>query len=73
MATMAAFAMANVQVALGISTLLYLVPVPLAAAHQAGSVMLLSAMVHLLITMRRPGAAARAWRSFLAKSSKIKS
>lgn len=61
-ATMAAFAMANVQVALGISTLLYLVPVPLAAAHQAGSVMLLSAMVHLLVTMRRPGAAARAWR-----------
>lgn len=73
MATMAAFAMANVQVALGITTLLYLVPVPLAAAHQAGSVMLLSAMVHLLITMRRPGAAARAWRSFLANSSKAKS
>ncbi|KAF8165061.1 COX15/CtaA family [Crassisporium funariophilum] len=62
MAMMAAFAMANVQVALGITTLLYLVPVPLAAAHQAGSVMLLSAMVHLLITMRRPGAAASAWR-----------
>ncbi|KAF8901635.1 electron transfer protein 1 [Gymnopilus junonius] len=70
MATMAAFAMANVQVALGISTLLYLVPVPLAAAHQAGSVMLLSAMVHLLITMRRPGAAARAWRTFRAQHSK---
>ena len=30
------------QVALGISTLLYLVPVPLAAAHQAGSLALLS-------------------------------
>ncbi|KAF9569394.1 cytochrome oxidase assembly [Agrocybe pediades] len=66
--TMAAFAMANVQVALGISTLLYLVPVPLAAAHQAGSVMLLSAMVHLLITMRNPGAAARAWRAFRSKA-----
>uniref|UniRef100_A0A8H7XZ23 Uncharacterized protein n=1 Tax=Psilocybe cubensis TaxID=181762 RepID=A0A8H7XZ23_PSICU len=62
-ATKAAFAMANIQVALGISTLLYLVPVSLAAAHQAGSVMLLSAMAHLLITMRRPGAAARAWRT----------
>jgi len=68
MATMAAFAMANVQVALGITTLLYLVPVPLAAAHQAGSVMLLSAMVHLLITMRNPAAAARAWRIFRSKA-----
>ncbi|KAF9534963.1 cytochrome oxidase assembly [Crepidotus variabilis] len=62
MAVMAAFAMANVQVALGITTLLYLVPIPLAAAHQAGSVMLLSAMTHVLITLRRPGAAASAWR-----------
>jgi cytochrome c oxidase assembly protein subunit 15 len=59
---LAAFAMVNVQLALGISTLLFLVPVPLAAAHQAGSVMLLSAMMHVLITMRRPGAVARAWR-----------
>jgi cytochrome c oxidase assembly protein subunit 15 len=72
MATTAAFVMANLQVALGISTLLYLVPVPLAAAHQAGSVMLLSAMVHILITLRRPGAAATAWRQFLASSKKAK-
>jgi len=70
LATMAAFAMANVQVALGIATLLYLVPVPLAAAHQAGSVMLLSAMVHLLITMRAPGAASRIWRPILSKAKK---
>lgn len=61
-ATTAAFAMANIQVILGISTLLYLVPVPLAAAHQAGSVALLTAMVHLLIALRRPGAAAVVWR-----------
>ncbi|KAF5333375.1 hypothetical protein D9611_002249 [Ephemerocybe angulata] len=59
----AAFTMANIQVLLGISTLLYLVPIPLAAAHQAGSVMLLSAMAHVLITLRRPGAAARLWRA----------
>jgi heme a synthase len=58
----AAFAMANVQAALGISTLLYLVPVPLAAAHQAGSVALLTATIHVLLSLRRPGAAARAWR-----------
>lgn len=70
MAAMAAFAMANVQVALGITTLLYLVPVPLAAAHQAGSVMLLSAMVHLLITMRAPGTASKMWRPILTKANK---
>ena len=70
MATMAAFAMANVQVALGVTTLLYLVPVPLATAHQAGSVMLLSAMVHLLITMRAPGVASRIWRPVLNKAKK---
>jgi cytochrome c oxidase assembly protein subunit 15 len=71
MTAAAAFAMANLQVLLGISTLIYLVPVPLAAAHQAGSVALLSAMVHLLITLRRPSMAARIWRKaqVTAKSS----
>lgn len=64
--------MANVQVALGISTLLYLVPLPLAAAHQAGSVMLLSAMVHILIALRRPGVAATTWRQVLAYGNKSK-
>jgi len=58
----AAFAMVHLQVLLGISTLLYLVPVPVAAAHQAGSVVLLSTMVYLLTTLRRPGMAARALR-----------
>ncbi|KIJ70430.1 hypothetical protein HYDPIDRAFT_23537 [Hydnomerulius pinastri MD-312] len=58
----AAFAMANVQVLLGLCTLLYLVPVPIAAAHQAGSVALLSTMVHLLVSLRRPGLAAQLWR-----------
>ncbi|KAH8989328.1 cytochrome oxidase assembly protein-domain-containing protein [Lactarius hatsudake] len=61
-ATAAAFAMANVQAALGISTLLYLVPVPLAATHQACSAALLSVVFHLLLGLRKPGAAARAWR-----------
>jgi len=71
MAVTAAFVMANVQVGLGISTLLYLVPVPLAAAHQAGSVMLLSAMMHILIVLRRPGAAATIWRQFLTRKKPI--
>jgi cytochrome c oxidase assembly protein subunit 15 len=57
-----AFLMANIQAALGISTLLYLVPIPLAALHQAGSVALLTTMVHLLLSLRRPSAAARLWR-----------
>ena len=65
-----AFLMANVQVALGISTLLYLVPIPLAALHQAGSVALLTTMVHLLLSLRRPAAAARLWRQAnLAKTA----
>ncbi|KAF7978321.1 hypothetical protein HWV62_937 [Athelia sp. TMB] len=68
----AAFAMVNVQVALGITTLLYLVPVPLAAAHQAGSVALLSTMVFLVGSLRKPSAAARAWRQAAAgKNVKI--
>ncbi|KAK2466439.1 hypothetical protein APHAL10511_002081 [Amanita phalloides] len=67
-ATAAAFAMANVQVLLGISTLLYLVPVPLAASHQAGSVALLSAMIHILITLRRPSAAAQIWCKAMSKA-----
>jgi len=65
-----AFLMANVQVALGISTLLYLVPVPLAALHQAGSVALLTTMIHLLLSLRRPAVAARLWRQAnLAKAA----
>jgi heme a synthase len=44
---------ALIQVALGISTLLYLVPVPLAVAHQAGSLALLSIGTWLLHWMKR--------------------
>ncbi|KAF8558959.1 electron transfer protein 1 [Imleria badia] len=66
----AAFAMANVQVLLGLATLLYLVPVPIAAAHQAGSVALLSTMVHLLVALRRPGLAAQLWRSARTEAKK---
>jgi len=62
-----AFGLANVQVLLGISTLLYLVPVPLAAAHQAGSIALFSSLVALLISVRRPAVAARVWRDTIAR------
>lgn len=46
--------MAFLQVALGISTLVYLVPIPLAAAHQAGSLVLLSLCVTAGAALRRP-------------------
>ncbi|KAG8959186.1 Cytochrome c oxidase assembly protein cox15 [Tulasnella sp. 419] len=56
------FHAANLQVLLGISTLLYMVPIPLAAAHQAGSVVLLSCVVGLVSSLRRPGKVAQMWR-----------
>ncbi|MBI3571081.1 MAG: COX15/CtaA family protein [Gammaproteobacteria bacterium] len=41
-----------VQVLLGITTLLYIVPVPLAAAHQAGALILFSLALYSLHTLR---------------------
>jgi cytochrome c oxidase assembly protein subunit 15 len=38
-------AIALVQLSLGIATLLFVVPIPLAAAHQAGAVLLLTAAI----------------------------
>jgi cytochrome c oxidase assembly protein subunit 15 len=40
------------QAALGISTLLLVVPIPLAAAHQAGAVLLLTAAIAFRHTLR---------------------
>lgn len=45
------FGMATVQASLGIVTLLYYVPVPLAAVHQSGSLILLSIGITLLHTI----------------------
>jgi heme a synthase len=50
----ALLAAAALQVALGISTLLLVVPVPLAAAHQAGAVVLLTAAVVFRHKLRAP-------------------
>jgi cytochrome c oxidase assembly protein subunit 15 len=44
--------MAAVQVALGISTLLLYVPIPLAAVHQAGSLALLTCVTYLTHSLR---------------------
>ena len=49
----AMMAVAVCQVTLGISTLLYCVPIPLAAAHQAGSLSLLSMAVYALSLFKR--------------------
>ncbi|GAA5824279.1 hypothetical protein JCM5353_007005, partial [Sporobolomyces roseus] len=51
--------MSILQVALGISTLLYLVPTHLAATHQAGSLVLLTLMLGVGASLRRPGKVAR--------------
>src|SRR5438445_4534266 len=59
----ALLAAAALQFALGVSTLLLVIPIPLAAAHQAGAVLLLTAAIVLRHTLRRPqldAAAARA-------------
>jgi cytochrome c oxidase assembly protein subunit 15 len=50
------FAIGLLQVALGIATLLLVVPTPLAAAHQAGAVLLLTAALVFRHTMRKVAA-----------------
>lgn len=44
----------TLQVALGISTLIYLVPIPLAAAHQAGALALLTSSLAFTAAVKRP-------------------
>ena len=61
LATHALLAALTLQVTLGISTLLLVVPVPLAAAHQAGAVLLFSAAVWAASELRAAqGAAGKA-------------
>jgi cytochrome c oxidase assembly protein subunit 15 len=48
------------QVALGIATLLLRVPVPLAALHQAGAVVLFAAALNVAHALRMPPGEARA-------------
>ena len=53
LALQALLAAAALQFALGVATLLLVVPIPLAAAHQAGAVLLLTAAIVLRHTLRR--------------------
>jgi cytochrome c oxidase assembly protein subunit 15 len=50
----AAMGVALVQVLLGVLTLVYLVPTPLAAAHQAGALVLLTTVLAFCARLRRP-------------------
>jgi heme a synthase len=54
----ALLAMALLQVALGVATLLLVVPIPLAAAHQAGAVLLFTAALAACHALRRDPAMA---------------
>ena len=45
--------MLAIQVTLGIATLLLVVPLPLAAAHQAGAVLLFAFALNLVHALRR--------------------
>lgn len=48
----ASVAVVAAQVTLGITTLIYMVPIPLASAHQAGSLALLSVLIGLISALR---------------------
>jgi cytochrome c oxidase assembly protein subunit 15 len=48
-------AVTALQLALGISTLIFVVPIPLAAAHQGAAVLVLTASIFLRHTLRRAG------------------
>lgn len=61
--------MAIIQVALGISTLVYLVPIPLAAAHQAGSLVLLSLCVAAGAALRRPSKNAHRYIKMISQAA----
>ena len=60
----------SLQVVLGISTLVYLVPLPLASAHQAGSLALLSSVIILGTRTWIPRHAARLMARNMGKGSK---
>lgn len=60
--------MGIVQVALGISTLLYMVPIPLASMHQCGSLVTLSLLTGVLAMTKRPSQALRAFARTAEKS-----
>lgn len=55
----------TLQAALGISTLIYLVPIPLASAHQAGALALLTSALIFAANLRKPRSSIRVLTSGL--------
>lgn len=53
--------MSALQALLGITTLMYMVPLPLASMHQGGAVLLLTLMTCVLAVLRKPNQALRAF------------
>jgi cytochrome c oxidase assembly protein subunit 15 len=49
-------ALLGVQIALGIATLVMVVPLPLAAMHQAGAVLVFAASLNVAHALRSPAA-----------------
>eukprot|EP00455_Lapot_gusevi_P020714 TRINITY_DN2191_c0_g1_i2.p1 TRINITY_DN2191_c0_g1~~TRINITY_DN2191_c0_g1_i2.p1 ORF type:complete len:134 (-),score=36.84 TRINITY_DN2191_c0_g1_i2:53-454(-) len=64
--------MAVLQATLGITTLLHHVPVPLGAAHQTGSLVLLSIALWLMHTLRPSPATARLLQQVAQASTKAR-
>lgn len=60
----------SLQVALGISTLIYMVPIPLAAAHQAGSLAVLTGALVLAHRLHVPKSTVRALEQKVKQLSK---
>lgn len=57
---------ATLQVLLGITTLIYMVPIPLASAHQGIALAVFTMLISLLANLRRPSQAIMAWRQLKA-------
>lgn len=62
----------TLQVTLGITTLIYLVPIPLAAAHQAGALALLTACLAFSAKLKRPRPQAMKFINNAMKSQLLK-
>lgn len=62
----------SLQVALGISTLIYLVPIPLAAAHQAGALALLTGCLAFAANVKRPRPQVVSYISSMMKQQLLK-
>lgn len=71
-ANSAVMGLVTLQVTLGISTLIYVVPTPLAAAHQAGALALLTAVIYMCARLKQPRTAQRLLISALERQASKK-